>query len=63
MIAAASRMHTHRMMGRINGSQMKFLFSTNQKADDLVLTEVEEGKKVAKLILNRPPVNSLSLEL
>jgi len=43
---------------------MKYRQFTNEaKNDDLVRTRVEEGSKVATLILNRPPVNSLSLEM
>ena len=36
------------------------LFSTS---NGLVNTEIQEGGTVASLILNRPPVNSLSLEM
>jgi len=39
------------------------LFCSNTKTDDLVLTKVDEENKVVTLVLNRPPVNSLSLEM
>ena len=35
----------------------------DQQHDNLVKTQMDEGGKVATLILNRPPVNSLSLEM
>lgn len=62
MIATVRRVHLHRMMGWIQKHQLK-LFSTDKNADNLVLTKVEEGNPVAKMVLNRPAVNSLSLEM
>jgi len=62
MIATVRRVHPHRMMGWIQSHQFK-LFSADTNADNLVLTKVEEGNAVAKMILNRPSVNSLSLEM
>jgi 3,2-trans-enoyl-CoA isomerase len=38
-------------------------FSSNASGQELVKTEVNEKTNVASLILNRPPVNSLSLEM
>jgi len=62
MIATVRRIHPHRAMGWMKRYQFKSL-TTNGRTEDLVLTQVEEGNKVAKMILNRPSVNSLSMEM
>lgn len=62
MITTVRRVNPHRMMGLIQRHQFKLL-STDKTTDDLVLTKVEKGNTVAKMVLNRPSVNSLSLEM
>jgi len=62
MIATVRRIHPHRPMGLMKRYQFKLL-STDERTDNLVLTKVKDGNKVAEMILNRPSVNSLSLEM
>jgi len=48
--------------GRLSHQHLSF-FSSTSSTDDLVLTNVDDDAGIAILTMNRPPANSLSLEM